>query len=160
MGQLWFSWKYAIIDFQAVRCSHPDYAVLTLRQILKSQILEDSKDGQEIILPFVNACYKANVRVVGYYPHDTRDFAVGRVVTDYDMLSDCSGGDESTLEEEIDIYKGSSLCEVTRRQRMKVWEWRFALEVEDAGSRIPKERIWLQVDNHGGQALLDLDAAK
>jgi protection-of-telomeres protein 1 len=138
-----------------VRCSHPDYPVLSLEQILKphSYILDPQAD-QEVILPFVNAKYKANVRVIGYFPHDLRDFAVGRRATEYDMLSDYSGGEETDLEEDARLFKAG------KGFGQKKWEWRFAVEVEDASSKTPKERMWLHVDNHAAQALLDLDAAK
>jgi len=110
--------------------------------------------AQDVVLQFVNAKYKANIQVIGYFPHDIRDFAVGRQVTEYDMLSDYSGGEETDLEEDARLFKEG------KGFGQKKWEWRFALEVEDAGSKAPKDRMWLHVDNYAAQALLDLDAAK
>jgi len=126
---------------------------LKLEHILKPQ-KHSLAPGQDIILPFVNEKYRANVRVVGYFPHKVEDFAVGRRVTEYDILSDYSGGDDTDREEDIHAF------EEGKRLSKKVWEWRFALEVEDAGAQLPKERTWLVVDNRNAQGLLNMDAVK
>jgi protection-of-telomeres protein 1 len=70
------------------------------------------------------------------------------------MLSDYSGDEDSDPGE----YKRSWTA--GKGAPAKVWEWRFALEVEDAGSKGPKERMWLLVDNASAQCLLDMDATK
>jgi len=114
----------------------------------------DSETKQEVILPFVNGKYRANVRVVGYFPHKVEDFAVGRRITEYDMLSDYSGGEDTDHEEDRRIFKDG------KGFGKKKWEWRFALEVEDASSKFPKTRTWIVVDNLAAQGLLDMDAEK
>lgn len=69
------------------------------------------------------------------------------------MLSDYSGGEDTDPDEARRLYKSG-------KGFAKTWEWRFALEVEDADPTSSKERIWLLVDNHQGQALLNMDATK
>lgn len=68
------------------------------------------------------------------------------------MLSDYSGAEESDAEIRREIWhsgKGFS---------KDCWEWRFALQVEDADSDKTgsKERMWLIVDNQSAQMLLNL----
>lgn len=66
------------------------------------------------------------------------------------MLSDYSGDEDTDHEEDLrNFRKGKGFGR-------KVWEWRFALQVEDA-SKDAKERIWLMVDNHAAQGLLNLE---
>lgn len=138
-----------------VKCSFPDISTLSLGQILEPQKhVIDVKTKQQVVLPFVNGKYRANVRVIGYFPHHIEDFAVGRRVTEYDMLSDYSGGEETDREEDRRIFREG------KGFGKKKWEWRFALEVEDAGSKLPKARTWLVVNNLAAQGLLDMDAEK
>ena len=128
---------------------------MRLEQILKPQkYITDNKTKQEVILPFVNGKYRANVRVIGYFPHRIEDFAVGRRVTEYDMLSDYSGGEDTDREEDRRNFREG------KGFGKKKWEWRFALEVEDASSELPKIRTWLMVDNFAAQGLIDMDAEK
>jgi protection of telomeres protein 1 len=70
------------------------------------------------------------------------------------MLSDYSGGEDTDPEE----FKRSWAS--GKGAPKKVWEWRFALEVEDASKKAPKDRMWLIVDNASAQCLLDMDAVK
>ena len=92
--------------------------------------------------------------MIGYFPHRIEDFAVGRRVTEYDMLSDYSGGEDTDREEDRRNFREG------KGFGKKKWEWRFALEVEDAGSELPKIRTWLMVDNFAAQGLIDMDAEK
>jgi hypothetical protein len=82
-----------------------------------------------------------------------KDFAVGRRATEYDMLSDYSGGEDTDVEADRRMFKNG-------KGFAKKYEWRFALEVEDADPTSKKERMWLLVDNHSAQALLNMDATK
>jgi protection-of-telomeres protein 1 len=68
------------------------------------------------------------------------------------MLPDYSGGEDTDLEEDRRIFKsGEGFAK-------DIWEWRFALLVEDASSKdAKKERLWLMVDNHAAQGLLGLE---
>jgi protection-of-telomeres protein 1 len=138
-----------------VRCSHPDLPTLPIPSILKPRTTKlDDGSNREIALPFVVGNFKANVRVVGYFPPEVADFAIGRRVSEYDVLSDYSGGEDTDSEEFKRSWKSG------KGAPEKVWEWRFALQVEDASSKAGKERMWLLVDNAAAQGLLDMDAAK
>ena len=83
------------------------------------------------------------------------DFAVWRKVQECEILSDDGQGSESdsdeAMEGTLNMYAGR-----------KIWEWRFALQVEDASQPASKkakpERMWVVVDNFEAQALLGLDA--
>lgn len=98
---------------------------------------------------------------MGYFPHEIEDFAIGRRVSEYDMLSDYSGGEDTDYKESMKNFKSG------KGFPKKSWEWRFALEVQDAdavgdsgGKDKKKERVLLMVDNHSAQGLLNMDAAK
>src|SRR6187402_3616478 len=106
---------------------------------------------QEYLSPFTVGKYRANVRVIDYFPNKLEDFAVGRRASEMDMLSDYSGGEETDLEEEMRNFKSG------KGFAKNIWEWRFALLVEDASSEDSKDRLWLFVDNHCAQGLLGLD---
>lgn len=94
------------------------------------------------------------MRVVGYFPPKIEDFAVGRRPSEYDMLSDYSGGEDTDPEGDMQEWKsGKGFPE-------KNWEWRFALEVIDASNKASNERMWLMVENQDAQMLLDTDATK
>lgn len=136
-----------------VRCNYPDIPTLSLSTLLQPQkLLLNGEDRQEVVLPFIAANYRANVRVVGYFPPRLEDFATGRRVSEYDMLSDYSGGEDSDPEEFNRSWKSGKGAPIM------TWEWRFALEVEDASSKGPRAKMWLMVDNAAAEGLLNLDA--
>jgi protection of telomeres protein 1 len=118
---------------------------------LKPQAIIRPEGGQKLPSPFTLCKYRANVRVVDYFPHKIEDFAVGHRASELDMLSDYSGGEDTDPEEEMRIFKSG------KGFAKNVWEWRFALQVEDASSKVSKERLWLMVDNHAAQGLLGLE---
>ncbi len=95
------------------------------------------------------------MRVIGYFPHKIEDFVVGHRPSDYDVLSDYSGGEDTDPEEDMRAYRsGKDFPE-------KEWEWRFALQVVDANDKTAsKERAWLIVGNYDAQMLLNMDATK
>lgn len=119
--------------------------------MLKPEILLREDKTDEKAAPFTNRTYKANVRVVDYAPNRIEDFAVGHKSSEMDILSDYSGGEETDHEEDLRIFRSG------KGFPKKVWEWRFALQVEDASSKDSKERLWLIVDNHAAQGLLGLE---
>jgi hypothetical protein len=102
--------------------------------------------------PFTNTKYRANVRVVDYFPHRIEDFAVGFRSSEFDMLSDYSGEEDSDVEVRREIWHSGGGFPKDR------WEWRFALQVEDVDcqSASPQDRLWLMVDNLAAQMLLNL----
>ena len=113
----------------------------------------NDESNTEVVMPFDVCKYKANVRVINYFPEKIEDFAVGRRVTEYDMLSDYSGGEDTDIEADRRLFKNG-------KGFAKKYEWRFALEVEDADPACKNERMWLLVDNHSAEGLLNLDASK
>ena len=126
-----------------VSCSNPDQKAVPLSQILKPQKLQLSDQGFDS--PFTLAKYRANVRVVDYFPDKIEDFAVGYRATEFDMLSDYSGGEDTDLEEDRRLFrKGKGF-------RKDTWVWRFALKVADIDSRDSNDHIWLMVDNQGSR---------
>ncbi|KAL3417691.1 Protection of telomeres protein 1 [Phlyctema vagabunda] len=138
-----------------VRCNNPDKQPLSLLEIKKSH-LSKSDGGQRYHLPFVNCNYRADVRVVDFFPNKLQDFTIGRRPSEFDVLSDYSGGEDTDHEEDMRRFKDG------QGFGLKKWEWRFALQVEDAGgspSKTPKERMWLLVGHHDAQMLLGVDHA-
>ncbi|ORY71823.1 uncharacterized protein BCR38DRAFT_454245 [Pseudomassariella vexata] len=138
-----------------IKCESLDQPIFTLASILEPVPYTMTIDGKEIqtTLPFTNAKYRANVRVVDFRPRKLEDFAAWRKNNEYDILSDYSGGSDSDSDDDpgtLDRYTGD-----------KIWEWRFSLQLEEAG-KLAKgskpERLWAVVNNIEGQQLLNLDA--
>ncbi len=134
-----------------VRCTFPDQPITSIKDIIKPQILLQEVKTEKNASPFTLCKYKAHVRVVDYFPHRIEDFAVGRKPSEMDMLSDYSGGEDTDLEEDLRTFRSG------KGFSKKVWQWRFALQVEDASSKESKARLWLMVDNHAAQFLLSLE---
>lgn len=70
-----------------VRCSHEEVPISTIRDILDpddKRHKNTTPDGITYALPFVNAKYRARVRVVGFSPERLEDFAVSESVDDDD----------------------------------------------------------------------------
>jgi protection of telomeres protein 1 len=113
-------------------------------------------DGVEVTLslPFVCAKYRSNVRVVDFWPHKLEDFASWRKNTEFDALSNNSAS-ETDSEDEDD---GAS----EDYQGRKIWEWRFALKLEeyDPKQKDTPPRLWVLVDNIEAQMLVSLDACE
>lgn len=129
---------------------------MLLADILKPRNISGPKErGSEYISPFNICNYKANVRVVDYFPPKVEDFAVGHRPSVRDMLSDYSGGEDTDPEENMRAFRtGKGFPE-------RKWEWRFALQVVDASDKsAAKERTWLMVSNYDAQMLFDMDATK
>lgn len=138
---------------ELVKCESPDQPISPVSFITERKTGKTTVNGQEVTLslPFTCAKYRANVRVVDFYPHKLEDFAVGRKIRDTDMLSDHGGDTDSEEDSEDDDDSEGA----------KTWEWKFALKLEDANPKRKDEdnTIWVVVDNSEGQTLLDLDAS-
>lgn len=92
-----------------------------------------------------------------FHPASLEDFAVSRRRTDNDCLSDNSADD-------IDPDSDSDDNNTRRSSRNRVWEWRFALKLEEAQppalARKDKKpaTVWVHVGNPEAQLLTDIDA--
>ena len=112
-----------------------------------------------LTLPFINAKYRSPVTVVDFRPHRIQDFAVGRRMTEYDLLSDDDGsaGGSFSSSSSSDEADGT----LDRYAGRRVWQWRFALQLEDASttrnSSAPA-RLWAVVGNLDAQLLTGMNA--
>jgi protection-of-telomeres protein 1 len=120
-----------------------------LSEVIQPLPLSSDPEHAGKCAPFSNRKFKANVRVVDYFPHDIRDFVVGRRVSEYDLLSDCSSDEDSESDNMMDMDSFAA---------QRKWEWRFALVVEDADPDGPKHRTTLIVGNSDAQMLLNVEA--
>lgn len=137
-----------------VRCSFPDQVPQSLKVIAEPEKVV-LPGGSSYLSPFTVRKYRANIRIVNYAPESIEDFSVWRRESEYDMLSDYSGGEDTDVGEDMRSFtSGKGFAK-------KVWEWRFWLQVEDASSKTnvksPNNRLWLLVDNSAAQGLLGLD---
>lgn len=92
-----------------------------------------------------------------FHPSSLEDFAVSRRRTDNDCLSDNSADDIDPDSDE----DGENRAGCTGRNR--VWEWRFALKLEEATPAVAKKdrtpvTVWVHVGNPEAQLLTDIDA--
>ncbi|KAL1840211.1 hypothetical protein VTJ49DRAFT_694 [Mycothermus thermophilus] len=123
-------------------------------------------------LPFACAKHRVRVRVVDFFPHNLEDFACPRTLTEWDQLSD-----NEDFSDSASLSSSSSSDNAAARARAQgaktVWEWRFALLLEDADPSVAKaitttaepspaatrpDRLWVLVDNIEAQCLTGLDA--
>lgn len=125
-----------------IKCEHADKNPVPL-----SSILEAVRYDITFELPFTCAKYRTQARVVDFHPASLQDFAVGRKSSEYLCLTDNSDSDSS---------------ESSERMGKTVWEWRFALKLEEVSSMPINGKkpasVWVVVDNLEGQLLTDLDA--
>lgn len=103
---------------------------------------------------------RATVRVVDFFPSKLEDFCQARKNQDLDDLSDYSGSDCSDASgSENDFDKSED--DGRSQSSTKVWEWRFALLVEDASlSSRSKEKMEVLVFGKDAEFLLRLTAVK
>lgn len=157
---------------------HQDKAIVPLSTILQPVFYNTSIANQQVKLemPFTCAKYRTNVRVVDFHPTSLKDFAVGRIPTEYDLLLD---NDEDSNSDHAAASSSSSSSPPPssphseagnhrrrRRHHHRIWEWRFALKLEEVSATIATKtkiktapaQTWVVVDNLAAQLLLDLDA--
>jgi hypothetical protein len=140
-----------------VTCETRDAPPSTIESILQPTVHEITTKNQvtTLVLPFICAKFKAYARVVDFFPASLEDFAYGRRQTEYDVLSD--NGEDSEGPASSDEEGTSS--------SQRIWEWRFALQLEDPtppyNAKGPGQppRLWVFVDNPEAQCLTGLDAA-
>lgn len=134
-----------------IRCENHNVPCKTIVDILDPDVLlRETAKGTVYRLPFQNCRYKANVKVVDFFPDDIADFAAPRKVSQYDCLSD-----DGAVEDSDDDPTQVNGYDVK-------WEWRFILLVEDARQQIhgrgQPARMELLVANTDGDYLLDMEA--
>ncbi|KAH9826648.1 ssDNA-binding domain of telomere protection protein [Teratosphaeria destructans] len=126
---------------------HQDVAISPLRDILDPDNLRHTNTspttGHTYVLPFLNANYRARVRVVDFAPRNLADFAQPCLPDDDDQ----DEGDRSPID--LLAYPSSS----THPSQQK-WEWYFSLTLEDATGAGPKERLTVHVCHAEAQFLL------
>lgn len=92
--------------------------------------------------------------MIDFHPASLKDFAVSRSRTEYDALSDNDGSDSDSTSSSTFSHKPYA---------RSVWEWRFALKVEEVSASRPKSKkpatVWVLVDNPDAQLLTGLDDA-
>lgn len=92
-----------------------------------------------------------------FHPSSLEDFAVSRRRTDNDCLSDNSADDIDPDSDEDDHGGGTR-----HSSRNRVWEWRFALKLEEVQPASRKDKApataWVHVGNPQAQLLTDIDA--
>lgn len=144
-------------DLVTVKCENEKQPLSTVAELLEQIYFETliGQDAAKLPLPFINANYRTSVRVKNYLPHRLEDFAFAKLKGDvYDVLSDAES--ESSVDsddETMDRFVTST--------KIAGWEWRFHLLLEDA--RDPdsdqKDTVWVTVDNHAAQCLLNMNAS-
>ncbi|OIW29718.1 hypothetical protein CONLIGDRAFT_631796 [Coniochaeta ligniaria NRRL 30616] len=137
----------------------PEPAFSQVASIVEQQYQQTTIDGNQIMLPlpFVCAKYCANVRVVDFHPTRLEHFARPRKVNAFDILSDNSGSEATSSSEEEDDDDDDDTIRVGHET---VWEWRFALQLEEASPKAEEpKRVWVLVNNMEAQCLTGLDAA-
>ncbi|KAK2000357.1 telomere-binding alpha subunit central domain-containing protein [Colletotrichum falcatum] len=150
----------ASLNMQVV-AEHPEQAITPVSDLLKLAKYETTNQGASFCLelPFNCARYRTNVRVIDFYPNRLQDFARARKrQTEYDVLSDYSGEESESGEEDNGTLDGF----VTKGDLR--WEWRFALRLQgvmtmhkDSKSR-KDNSFWAVVGNMDAQLLTGMDA--
>ena len=148
-----------VLTNDIVVCDGPDEPATALSEMLQRRRLDINVQGgvMNVELPFTCARYRANVRVTDFFPDKLDNFACWRRHSEFDLL----GNDGASTDEESDDDEGESEGE-GRSPSQRIWEWRFALRLEDASaqSRGAKDAIWVMVNNLEAQLLLGLDACE
>ncbi|KAI5368286.1 putative protection of telomeres protein [Septoria linicola] len=123
---------------QHVRCNHQEGAqVMKVRDILDpgdSRHINEAPNGSRYALPFINARYRAKVRVVDCYPKALEDFAIPVAAEGH------------SLDPDAWPLEGSPK-----------YEWAFSLLLEEADSvgRSPEEhQLWVHLQNIDASFLL------
>lgn len=122
-------------------------------EILERVTVETDVDDKTVYLPlpFVNKNHRVDVRVTDFRPSDLTGFVYPKTSSEFDALSD---------NENSDVEPGSDTDLTPDSATEREWEWKFALQLEDATPDAePRERFWVVVDNQAAQCLTNLDAS-
>ncbi len=145
----------------AVVSEHSDQDITPLAVVLDRTHYRHAATGLQ--LPFLNIKFKAQVRVVDFVPKRLLDFSVQRRVSEFDAAGLEPDADDSSSDEE----GGSDCADRLASADRLVWEWRFALLLEDAtdattadadASGVARPRVWAVVNNSEGQLLTNMNA--
>ncbi|WPH01983.1 Hypothetical protein R9X50_00483700 [Acrodontium crateriforme] len=120
-----------------IRCAHQEIPIETLPKILdawNTRHTTKTPTGETYIIPFINAKYRASVRVIDYEPKNIQDFA---------YLSAPEDQSQSEFSNELSWSNAS-----------RKWEWFFSLLLEGQ-----KEKVWVHVDHENAQHLFGNDMA-
>lgn len=146
-----------------IKCESEDQDPFPLSRVLEGTETKLRCGGDETPsapLPFDNVKFRANVRVVDFCPRKLEDFATWRKQSEYGplLLSD----DDASSGAESDTNSDEGTLE--RFVGPKVWEWRFALELEEVDPKRNKKdkppRVWALVNNIEAQQLTRMDAVE
>ncbi|OBS18390.1 hypothetical protein FPOA_10117 [Fusarium poae] len=144
-----------------VKCENQGKAPSRVSEITSIVHHETTIKGKNVKfpLPFVNLNYRAIVRVVDFSPSNLADFAYPKKESEYDILSD--DGEDSVSDDDSEDNEQSGQMTLDTFTRVRNWEWRFFLELEDAveNHEQKKQRLWVLVDNQAAQCLTGLDAS-
>lgn len=134
---------------QHIRSGYTDIRITPVSDILENPHLSyKTPTGIESTLPFINAKYRARVRVVDFWPPNLEDFSRRLDNSDYCPLASNSVSDSGSEADDSEIRKK--------------WEWAFSLLVEDATTpssiKEAPSRMNLVVAQDGAEFLLKMDA--
>ncbi|KAF9629302.1 Telomere end binding protein [Lasiodiplodia theobromae] len=134
-----------------VKCERPQDPIVRLADIENNERrLYKTPNGVSCDLPFINAIYRARVRVVDFWPEKLEDFS--RSLDDPEF---------NDIREEGQTQSSTTYTALSAGTQH--WEWHFCLLVEDAkqppGTKNPV-RIPLLVFDKAAECLLRLDAAE
>ncbi|ODA81739.1 hypothetical protein RJ55_00242 [Drechmeria coniospora] len=141
---------------KTVKCEHGGKGTSFVAEMMELVYQDTTINGApvKLQLPFINANFRTNVRVVDFMPSDLRGFSrpKRKKKAEFQCLSDQSeSGTDTETDEEISMQSDAATD----------WEWRFYLQLEDAvaphGQQ--KNRFWVFVDDQAAQCMVDLDAA-
>ncbi|KAK2602072.1 hypothetical protein N8I77_008639 [Diaporthe amygdali] len=141
-----------------IKCENPEMKPRPLSSILEPVLYHTTIANEPVSLelPFTCAKDRTHARVIDFHPSSLEDFAVSRRRTDNDCLSDNSADD-------IDPDSDDGEHDTRHSRRNRVWEWRFALKLEEVSPALLKKdkkpaTLWVHVGNPQAQLLTDLDA--
>lgn len=141
-------------------CENRSQSIVPLSTILEPVRYRTTINNEPAILdlPFTNAKFHTQVRVVDFHPASLHDFAVSQERKKYPCLSDDGNGSND------DTSSSSSSSEADPERPGLLWTWRFALKVEEVSTSTSKTKkkpatAWVLVDNQDAQLLTGLDAA-
>ncbi|KAM3564715.1 hypothetical protein ARSEF4850_001744 [Beauveria asiatica] len=139
-----------------IKCENKTQPLSTMPELLERIYIDTvvGKDAAKLPLPFINANYRASVRVKDYLPHRLEDFAYPKLKGN---INDCLSDEEHEPSDDDEAHK---ISRFVSSEKIAGWEWRFYLLLEDVrnSETEPKDNIWVSVDNHAAQCLLSMDA--